>query len=445
MHHDRRRPAHRNVLGPALLAVALAVLFGAPAASFAHGTLQLTGGVWWDGASFQPRTMYSVEGVLVAHHDGPVDRTVDLGGGFVVPPYADAHTHGFGWTEPGAVERHLAAGIFYLKNPNSVASDTVAVRPKVNLAESVDVSYALGGITATGGHPVQIWENLARQLGREPATMRDNAYWVVDDARDLAAVWPRLLAGRPDFVKIYLERSELPVPAPGSAGWLGGHGLPAAVVPAIVARAHADGLRVTAHVTSAADFRVAVAAGADEIAHLPLERLAPADATAAAAAGTVVVTTALSHRPVPPGVDAPAVHRDNLRLLRDAGVRLAIGTDSHANALDEVEHLAALGALDARELLVALVETTPATIFPGRKIGRLAEGYEASFLVLGGNPLVDLSALRDVRLRVKRGHLLAVGAAAPAPAHRAPAHHAPAAHAAPAAPPAHPAATPGGG
>ena len=58
------------------------------------------------------------------------------------------------------------------------------------------------------------------------------------------------------------------------------------------------------------------------------------------------------------------------------------------------------------ELLRALCRHGAETIFPGRKIGRLEDGYEASFLVLNGNPLEDFTRIRDIRLRVKQGHVL---------------------------------------
>ena len=51
---------------------------------------------------------------------------------------------------------------------------------------------------------------------------------------------------------------------------------------------------------------------------------------------------------------------------------------------------------------------TPATIFPGRAIGRLADGYEANFLVLAGDPLDHLNNVRRIRHRYKRGELLGV-------------------------------------
>jgi len=45
-------------------------------------------------------------------------------------------------------------------------------------------------------------------------------------------------------------------------------------------------------------------------------------------------------------------------------------------------------------------------IFPNRRIGRLQDGYEASFLVLAGNPLSDFSQVKNIRLRFKQGSFL---------------------------------------
>jgi imidazolonepropionase-like amidohydrolase len=49
---------------------------------------------------------------------------------------------------------------------------------------------------------------------------------------------------------------------------------------------------------------------------------------------------------------------------------------------------------------------TPRIIFPGRKIGALQEGYEASFLAPGGNPIEDLNNVNNIRLRFRQGFVL---------------------------------------
>ena len=63
---------------------------------------------------------------------------------------------------------------------------------------------------------------------------------------------------------------------------------------------------------------------------------------------------------------------------------------------------------DAGELLRIWTETTARTIFPARQLGRLQPGYEASFLSLAGNPLVDFLNVQQIQLRVKQGELLGV-------------------------------------
>jgi hypothetical protein len=182
-----------------------------------------------------------------------------------------------------------------------------------------------------------------------------------------------------------------------------------------VQRARAPGLRVAAHVATAFDFRTAVAAGVAEIAHLPLERLTPADARAAAEAGVVVVTTALSHRPVDDPASLPATLAHNLELLSDAGVRLVLGTDSDRGLIDELLEVQSLTDWPAARLLDLATAETPRWIFPSRRLGALEPGSEASFLALAEDPLEDLDRLRRLSLRVKGGHVLEVAEPATRP------------------------------
>jgi imidazolonepropionase-like amidohydrolase len=181
-------------------------------------------------------------------------------------------------------------------------------------------------------------------------------------------------------------------------------------------------LRVSSHIETAADFRIAVEAGVDEINHLPMPHgkdYAPFlidDATAALAArkGVTVVTTV---RPINmPGMKPPTdAQRDNQRsnvaTLRRAGVAIALGSDGisgetpFATAQAEALYLHEHKYADNLALLKAWSETTPRTIFPARRIGALREGYEASFLVLEGDPLRDFTNVTRIAQRVKQGHV----------------------------------------
>jgi imidazolonepropionase-like amidohydrolase len=62
--------------------------------------------------------------------------------------------------------------------------------------------------------------------------------------------------------------------------------------------------------------------------------------------------------------------------------------------------------MESVEALNSLTMTTPQALFPNRKLGDLTVGGEATFVMLGQNPLVDFGAIRDVKRVVKRGETL---------------------------------------
>ncbi|MGH7710124.1 MAG: amidohydrolase family protein, partial [Gemmatimonadaceae bacterium] len=251
----------------------------------------------------------------------------------------------------------------------------------------------------------------------------------IDSGADLAAKWPEVLDGRPDVIKIFLlDASETSAPPPMDSSLQSGHGLKPSLVPLIVRRAHDAGLRFAAHVETTRDFEIAVNAGVDLFAHVPgyamsadesasSRIISDAVAKEAAARGVVVVPTASLTFFATPGPDSAEivakrveVVRQNLRTLMRHNVRIAVGSDWFGQtATREYAALSRLGLWDKRTLLEMWSETTPQSMFPRRRIGRLAKGYEASFLVLGSNPLADSAALSTIRTRVKQGCLVSIG------------------------------------
>lgn len=410
----------------------LAVLIAAVTATPLHAeSIEWRNGRWFDGTSFQHGSRVSVDGMFVDARPATIDRVVDLGDRHVVPPFGDAHHHGID-SLPGLdakIDAFLDAGIFYVKNPNVIPDLLVPeVRAAINTRDSIDVVFSNGGLTSTGGHPAPLHDRLAARGVFKPLTQADmpgRAYFIIDTLADLEREWPRIRAGRPDFIKTFLLFSDPVDDAPG-ARTNPHRGLAPALLDRIVQVAHRDGLRVTAHVDTAADFRHAVDADVDEITHLPMpdvgiaSDLSPyvidaATARLAATRGITVVATAnvverlLAPAPVADRARIHANQRANLRLLHDAGVPIAIGSDGISGeqpmvtALDEALYLHRNGMFDARELLRMWTGDTARTIFPTRRIGRLDAGYEASFLVLDANPLVDFDAVRRIGMRVKQG------------------------------------------
>ena len=134
----------------------LVVMLLTAASALAHGNLKFINGQWFNGSSFEKKTMYAVDNVFRDAFDGEA-TVIDLAGKFVVPPFGDAHNHAFadGANVDEQLARYLRAGVFYVKNPNNSVSLTAPARARMNTPQTVDVIYANGGLTRTGGHPSQ--------------------------------------------------------------------------------------------------------------------------------------------------------------------------------------------------------------------------------------------------------------------------------------------------
>lgn len=386
-------------------------------------TTEYRGGQWFDGEKFVAKTMWVAGESFLESRPKRVSDVVDIQNGFVVPPYGEGHNH---WLEPNLVDAyvqtHLRDGIFYVKDHGTARLFHEQMRPALGGPASVDYISAHQGFTGPSGHPIEIIDALAG-LSILPAEWarthgEGDALFAVASEGDIDRAWPRLMAGRPDFVKVFLVHSdEYVARRDNKALTPRSRGIDPTLVPAVVARAHAAQLRVSAHIENAHDFHVAIAAGVDDIAHMPFVekeqpdryRLDEADLRVAAQRDVSIATTL--DWMVPDVTDAQlAVVRENFRRMHAAGNRIVIGTDQfRKTARVEVDLIAAHRLMSNLELLQTWCVTTPQAIFPHRKLGRLANGFEGSFLVLGGNPLVDFARSRDIMMRVKQGRPVVPG------------------------------------
>jgi imidazolonepropionase-like amidohydrolase len=410
------------------------------APSIAGPSYAFTNGHWFTGNGFRLGTRYAVSGVFVERRPARVDSTIDLGGGFAIPPFGDAHTHNL--DHPSTVsavrDMYVREGTFYVQVLTNTRTGAEAARPQFNRPCALDVAYANGGLTSTLSHPFMAYEPYAmglynrREWTEHVAELRksrlreNDGYWFIDNAGDLDAKWPKIMAGHPDLIKIFLLDASESAPAPADTGLPSGHGLKPSLVPEIVRRAHAVGLRVAAHVETAKDFEIAARAGVDIFAHAPgyamrreeragLREIGEAAARLAGERGTVVTPT-LNLSLAARGPDSAAnverrrdLQRRNLTLLMRHGVRVAVGSDWYGQtAWREVEAMRALGLWDNLALLKLWSEATPQAIFPTRRVGRLEPGYEASFLLVSEDPIQRFESVRDIRLRVKQGCLVSL-------------------------------------
>jgi imidazolonepropionase-like amidohydrolase len=423
---------------PARIGLAFAALFVAAAchraasATAAQHAYELKDGRWLAPDGFRAGTRYVVDGRLTQRRPRHVDSVIDLAGRWVVPPFGEAHNHNIEFASArrtdSLIAHYLHDGVFYVKNPGNLPRARDSLVGRIDVPHGVDAVFANGLLTATGGHPTGLYlRNLAR--GTMTAADGDGGFlWIIDSLPDLERKWPRILAGRPDFIKVALLYSEEYARRRSDSAYFNWRGIDPALVPEVVRRAHAAGLRVSAHVETAADFHNALTGGVDEINHIPGFRgdehtriTEPAryqvsvdDAKLAAARGVVVVTTlsgftaydlhgpdSLTRRA------ADVLATRNLRVLRDAGVHLAVGSDSYRDdSVNEAAYLATLGVFTPMELLRLWSEATPRAIYPTRRVGCLTDGCEASLLVLDADPSADFANTRRITLRMKDGRVL---------------------------------------
>jgi imidazolonepropionase-like amidohydrolase len=407
----------------------------APPAQIAGPTVAFVNGRWLVHGVYRQMTRWSVNGLLADRAPAHVDTTVDLGGRWVVPPFADAHTHNLDgpFNVDSVRAQYLREGTFYVQVLTNSRSGAERLGRRWNRPCELDVAYANGGITSTLSHPFLAYEPRAMGLYSDWAAhaaqirasrrAENDAYFFVDSAADLERKWPLVLAGHPDIIKIFLlDATEHPA-AIVDTGLPNGHGLRPSLVPLIVRRAHAAGIRVAAHIETANDFAIAVRAGVDMFAHLPgYEMPAGADSTlygidagAARLAGArgVIATPTLSLAGVfdgapPSGIETlrQRIQARNIRLLARNGVRIVVGSDWFGRtARGEHDALAHTGIWTPAQLLDLWSQQTAQAIFPRRRIGRLLDGWEASFLVFAEDPRQSFS-LPAIQMRVKQGCIL---------------------------------------
>ena len=387
-------------------------------------------GAWFDGTGFRRVDVYSIGDRLTLKNPSKIDRTVDLTGRFVTGAFGEAHNHNIpSDNTERTIRMYLEQGIFYAMIQTNVPEAPAKLKGLINRPDSVDALFANGSFTAPGGHPTALVRRNIANGGMTGEDLDGGFLQPVRSREDIDRVWStRITSQQPDFIKLTLVYSEDRVaglPRPDSDR----HGLDPSLTSYLVGKAHGDRLRVSAHVESAYDFDVAVAAQADLIAHLPgfwpdadrlkakgpdIYRISADAARRAARQGTVVITTVGDVLRANAAPDARQQEVDVLRwnfdVLKRHGVKIAIGSDEfRSTSVPEALAIAQAGLMTSAEVLQSLSVTTPTAIFPQRAPFGLAEGAPASFIAFDRNPLEDLESITSVSLRVKGGRELPPG------------------------------------
>jgi imidazolonepropionase-like amidohydrolase len=299
----------------------------------------------------------------------PGARVVDASGLVLLPAFVDAHVHlsvaGDVAEIARAELRGGVAAVLDLGEPERLLP--LRVSP-------LRIQFSGPLMTAPGGYPTRSWG--ANGYGLEVATP--------DDARGAVQ---RLAKAGARFAKLAFDE-RYPV-------------LAADVARSAADEAHRRGMLVVAHALDVAMVRRAMDAGADVLAHAPVEPL-PDDLVARIGERRAWVISTLHAF----GGTQAAI--ENLRRLRGAGARIAYGTDlgneGTAPGIDAQELALLTQAGFSAADVIASATAAAAELLGEQRLGHLRRGAAAS--VIG----VDPRALRDVRLLAKPSLVLIDGA-----------------------------------
>ena len=294
-------------------------------------------------------------------------------------------------------------------------------------------------ITAPGSHPYPMW-GFAADAPAQAVYDRGGVGFSIDT--DLSGLLDFKVERGADAIKIVIEDAigdEVPTPR-----------LSTAQIATLVEEAHRRGLRIHAHVSLARHVTDAVAAGIDSIMHSTDDPLPQSVLEQMARRGVFYVATlslfdgffdrtagrmGAAHEPYalagvseralsslqdyaesPFSPDEAAtvgqVIRANLSRAAAAGVPLALGSDVNNPSVfpgyaahEELELMVDAGLDPARALAAA---TVGGAAFLGHenRLGRIAPGYEADFLLLRRNPLEDVKNTRSIDVVIHDGRVL---------------------------------------
>jgi len=349
-------------------------------------------------------------------------QEVDAAGGWVMPGLIDTHIHfydvravsdpdsmrAFEENElPGRLGLFLDHGITTIKSVGDPTDGILATRARIAAGTlSGPRLLATGcGITGRGGHPAATvfgdnpWarERFTREAG-SVQEIRDLVHHLADRKVDAIKLLsegacphsggPKYLWQNPAFPDgVELER------------------LPLDLLRAGIETGHERGLRVTVHTTQQAAAREAIEAGADGLEHgVTVEPLTDRSLI------DLMLEHGITYTPTLWIDDAHPDARGNLRKVAEAGVHIALGSDTFsgrglfgANTLEEAELMVAAGMTPTQVLAAGTSGASRQCVRPD--LGTVAPGKRADLLVLNADPTTDIRNVRDLRVVILNGEL----------------------------------------
>ncbi len=354
-------------------------------------------------------------------------RLVDLSGKTVLPGLIDMHVHLSG--DPGgdfrdeAVDPHEWATLVGAKNARITAlAGFTTVRdlgspPLVGFAlrRATEQGFIPGPRIVSSGPAISVIGGHGDVSGFRPEVIRalgvDNT---CTGAEQCAARVREFSRAGADLIKITATGGVLSQQARG----LGQH-FTDAEMKSIVDTAHSLGLKVAAHAHSARGIEAAARAGVDSIEHgtfADSKAIAAMKASGSSLVPTLMAFTGIRER-LGKNIYTPVVEakiRETLsevgkaaRAARAAGVPVVFGTDAavfeHGRNAQELALMVELAGMSPAEAIASATTGAARLLGMEREVGRIAPGFSADLIAVGGDPLRDVRALEQVDYVMVRG------------------------------------------
>ena len=327
---------------------------------------------------------------------------VDLSGKTVTPAIVDSHKH-LAETREGLVDQLEHFAYYGVGVATSLGRDVGEMPLEVREAIIPNAArFRTAGIGITGEEP-----------GRS-----EIPYWITSEEEARTAVQQEA-ARNVDLIKIWVDDRD---------------GMFEKLTPelygAVIDEAHANNIRVTAHIFTLEDAKGLLRAGLDAFAHgirdqdvdeevLELFRerpnvfLVPNLPNRGVAvdlswlSGTIpseeLESLQAASTDRPEAQEAFGIQARNLARLHEEGVRIAFGTDGAApwNASIEMEDMVAAGMTPAA--VIEAATRNSADLLQLTDVGTVETGKSADFIVLDANPLDDITNIRQIASVYLRG------------------------------------------
>lgn len=354
------------------------------------------------------------------------DIVIDAGGMFILPGLIDAHVHfggADGFDHPGIGDRRetydyaysraesLKWGVTTVRSAGDYTPEIFDFRDEVDQNRHISPRIIAAGrmIQARGGHPIYTVFG-----GNE--TIAAGSTVLADETTDLDFEIKRLVDEGTDWIKAVIsEVNKLDYPAPVPR-------LSTGQIRRIVDTAHKYCKPCMIHVDNARHLREAAEAGADSIEHVfsvgATETELDDDVIGLLAGKQIFVVptifSILAHEN--PNGTMPQVYEKLLgqvgRLIK-AGVNIGVGSDSNIPFVsigeslhEELAQLVKCGMSPA-EAIGAATCGNAKLLRRDREIGAVSQGFLADLLVVEGDPTLDISCTKNIRLVIMNGCIVA--------------------------------------